>query len=160
MWSESGTEKPTMTPAIEPRSTAPAALTELVGGEIFFPTGLLGFPDCRRFKLGHFEPGDGHDSPFFVLHSLDQELSFVVIHPDFIAPDYCVPVYPELRQALGAKSDGELLTLLVVTVREQVEDITVNLQGPLLVSTRSRIAMQLVLEEFPLRHPLLPKQER
>jgi flagellar assembly factor FliW len=160
MWSDSGTEKPTMTPAIEARSNPPAALAELVGGEIFFPTGLLGFPDCRRFKLSQFEPGDGHDSPFFVLHSLDQELSFLVIHPDFIAPDYSVPVYPELRQALGAKSDSELLALLIVTVRGQVEDITVNLQGPLLVSTRSRIAMQLVLEEFPLRYPLLPKQDR
>ncbi len=160
MWSDSGTEKPTMTPAIEPRNTAAAVLAELVGGEIFFPNGLLGFPNCRRFKLSYFEPGDDHDSPFLVLHSLDQELSFLVIHPDFIAPDYSVPVYPELRQALGAKSDGELLALLVVTVREQVEDITVNLQGPLLLSTLSRIGMQLVLEEFPLRHPLLPMQDR
>jgi flagellar assembly factor FliW len=137
-----------------------AGVAELVGQEIVFPLGVLGFTNCRRFNLSRLEVGGDSDSPFFVLNSLDQELSFLVIHPDWVTTEYTVPSSPDLLVQLDAKSASELVALLIVTVREQVEDITVNLQGPLLVGSRSRIAMQLVLEEFPLRHPLLPKQER
>ena len=154
MWQNSCVEKATMTATMDSGPGA-AAVHILLDGEIFFPAGLLGFPNCRRFSLSRFEPGDGNKSPFFILNSIDQELSFVVIQPDFVATDYAVPLLPELLASLGAQSKSELVPLLIVTVRERVEDITVNLQGPLLVSAPSRIGMQLVLEEFPLRHPIV-----
>jgi flagellar assembly factor FliW len=144
-----------MTAAIEHAGAGASTLTALLGGDIVFPTGLLGFPNCRRFNLSRFEPGDGNESPFFILNSIDQELSFVVIHPDFVSMDYSVPLFAELLESLGAKSDTELVPLLIVTVRDRVENITVNLQGPLLISVLSRIGMQSVVEEFPLRHPLV-----
>jgi flagellar assembly factor FliW len=90
-----------------------------------------------------------------VLGCHDQELSFVVLQPEVVLANYQVPCFPELLKSLGAESAAELLTLLIVTVRERLEDITVNLQGPLVVSTRSRVGIQLVLEEFPLRHRLI-----
>jgi flagellar assembly factor FliW len=149
MLQNSYVEQLTMTPA------ADAQVSGLLGGAIVFSTGLLGFANCRRFSLSRFEPADGHASPFLVLSSLDQELSFVVIQPKFVAADYTVPCFAELLQSLGADSAAELLTLLIVTVRDRIEDITVNLQGPLVVSTRSHVGIQLVLEDFPLRHPLV-----
>ena len=142
-------EKATMMPAVD------AQVGGLLGGAIVFSTGLLGFANCRRFSLRRFEPGDGHESPFLVLSSLDQELSFLLIQPEFVSADYSVPCFAELLQSLGADSAAELLTLLIVTVRERIEDITVNLQGPLVLSTRSHVGIQLVLEEFPLRHLLV-----
>ena len=149
MLQSSYVEKVTMTPAAE------AQVGGLLGGAIVFSTGLLGFANCRRFSLSRFEPGDGLESPFLVLSSLDQELSFLVIQPEFVSADYSVLCFAELLQSLGADSAAELLTLLIVTVRERIEDITVNLQGPLVLSTRSHVGIQLVLEEFPLRHPLV-----
>jgi len=154
MLQNSYVEKATMTPAID-SGPGPAALASLLGGEIIFPLGLLGFPSCRRFTLKRFEPGDGNESPFLVLDSLDQELSFPVIHPDLVSPDYSVPLFPELLDSLGAKSESELVPLVIVTVRDRVENITVNLQGPLLIGVLSRIGMQSVVEDFPLRHPLV-----
>jgi len=155
MLQNSYVEKVTITPATDAQVSAAEALTGLLGGALAFPTGLLGFADCRRFTLSRFKPGDSHPSPFLVLSSLDQKLSFLVIQPDFVATDYAVPCFAELLRSLGADSAAELLTLLIVTVRERIEDITVNLQGPLVLSTRSRVGIQLVLEEFPLRHPIV-----
>jgi len=132
-----------------------ARVADLVGQEIIFPLGLLGFPDCARFHLSRMEIGADNDSPFLVLNSLDQELSFVAIHPDLVIAQYVVPVTPELLVQLGAKSEAELVALLIVTARDRIEDVTVNLQGPLLISTVSHRAIQLVIEEYPLRQPLV-----
>ena len=45
--------------------------------------------------------------------------------------------------------------MLIVTVRDRVEDITVNLQGPLIINSISLRGTQLVVEEYPVRYPLL-----
>ena len=136
-------------------ATSAPSCAVLAGRELFFPAGVLGFPQAKRYQLTGFDPGDGSESPFLILNSMDQELSFPLIHPDHVTKDYCVPVYPEVLTSLQAKSEQDLAPLLIVTVRERVEEITVNLQGPLLINLISGLAVQLVLEEYPLRHPLL-----
>ncbi len=47
------------------------------------------------------------------------------------------------------------MPLLIVTVRERAEETIVNLQGPLIINRVSLIGMQLVVEKYPSRHPLL-----
>jgi len=137
-----------------PRIAEPAALG-LIGKEISFPEGLLGFPDDRRYRLSHFNNGDENESPFFILQSVDRELSFPLIHPDLVMLDYRVPVSPEILAGLKAEHESLLVPFLIVTVRERVEEITVNLQGPLLINPVSLLGRQLVLEEYPVRYSLI-----
>ncbi len=132
----------------------PAALA-LVGKEIAFPEGLLGFPDDRRYRLGRFSGAAENDSPFFILQAVERDLSFPLIHPDLVMHDYRVAVNPAILAALKAESESVLVPFLIVTVRERVEDITVNLQGPLLINTVALLGRQLVLEEYPVRYPLI-----
>jgi len=127
--------------------------------ELFFPAGLLGFGSCHQYKLEHFKPDDGSESPFFMLCALDQDLSFPLIHPESVSLDYRFPVTPELLMALEAKAPDELVPLLIVTVRDRLEEITVNLQGPVIVNPNSSLGLQLVIEQYPLRHPLLQRAE-
>lgn len=128
---------------------------KLAEQELCFPAGLLGFPECHRFKLERFNSVAGDESPFFMLNSLDQDLSFPLIHPDSIALHYRFPVDGELLNALAARAQNELVPLLIVTVRERSEEITLNLQGPLVINPTSALGVQLVIEEYPLRYPLL-----
>ena len=125
--------------------------------ELFFPAGLLGFGSCHQYKLERFKPDDGSESPFFMLCALDQDLSFPLIHPESIALDYRIPVTAELLTALEAKSPDELVPLLIVTVRERLEEITVNLQGPVIVNPASSLGLQLVIEQYPVRRPLIER---
>lgn len=131
----------------------------LVGKEIDFPTGLLGFPAHRRFRLERFKPSDGGPSPFFILCSLDQQLSFPLIHPNSLALDYRPQVTPEVLVALRGHSTDESMFLLIVTVRDRLEEITVNLQGPLVINPGTALGVQVVLEEYPIRYPLLKEQK-
>ena len=140
------------------RSIAIAAESELIGllgKEIFFPTGLVGFSSCQRFNFNRFNPGDGSASPFFIFASADQEVSFALIHPDFVPRDYPLQISAEVMSSLEAQNTVDLVALLIVTVRDRVDDTTVNLQGPLIINTASLIGMQLVVDEHPLRYPLL-----
>jgi flagellar assembly factor FliW len=56
---------------------------------------------------------------------------------------------------LSAASAEQLSALLIVTLRERIEDITVNLQGPLIINPASSLGLQLVVEHYPVRYPLL-----
>ena len=140
------------------RSIAIAAESELIGllgKEIFCPTGLLGFPSCQRFNFNRFNSGDGSASPFFILESADQEVSFPLIHPDFAPRDYPLKISPEVMSSIDVHSDADLVAMLIVTVRDRPEDIIVNLQGPLIINPSALIGMQWVVEEYPVRYPLL-----
>jgi flagellar assembly factor FliW len=123
--------------------------------ELLFPLGILGFPAARRFRLQPFRPDDGSESPFFTLNCLEQDLSFPLIAPSSIGLEYQIPLGDTVRDSLRAASAEQLSSLLIVTLRERVEDITVNLQGPLVINTASLLGLQIVVESYPLRHPLL-----
>jgi flagellar assembly factor FliW len=127
----------------------------LLHKEIFFPAGLLGFPAYQRYKLEPFEPGDGSDSPFLLLGAGGNEVTFPVIHPASMGLDCHFPVNADLLSGLDAHGPEDLVPLLIVTLRERLEEITVNLQGPLIVNPVSSLGVQLVLEDRPLRHPLI-----
>ena len=128
------------------------------GREVFFPAGLLGVSSCHQYRLERFKPDDGSDTPFFMLHALGQDLSFPLIHPSSISLDYQFPTSAELLSTLGAGSPDELIPLLIVTIRDRVEDITVNLQGPVIINPKSSLGLQLVIENYELRHPLLTRE--
>lgn len=126
-----------------------------VDREFFFAEGLLGFVAPRYFTLTPYAPPDGSPSPFFVLQARDDDLCFPLISPALLTADYDPSVPAELLAKLGAAASDELETFAIVTLRGRVEEITVNLQAPLVLNRRSRLGFQIVAEQYPLRYPLL-----
>jgi flagellar assembly factor FliW len=123
--------------------------------QLLFPVGILGFPESRHYRLERYRPEDGSESPFLTLKCLDQELSFALIHPRSLGLDYRVSVDDEMLNLLSAASAEQLSALLIVTLRARIEDITVNLQGPLIINPASSLGLQLVIEHYPVRYPLI-----
>jgi flagellar assembly factor FliW len=123
--------------------------------QLLFPVGMLGFPVSRHYRLERYRPEDGSESPFLTLKCLDQDLSFALIHPCSLGLDYRVSVNDEMLNLLSAASAEQLSALLIVTLRERIEDITVNLQGPLIINPASSLGLQLVIEHYPVRYPLI-----
>ena len=119
---------------------------------IHFPKGLLGFGQATRFCL--LEPGE--DSCFFWLQCIDDAgLAFVVTDPTMFVPEYSVPIRSE--QLVELKLD-KLDDAQVFVIVNKIEDqLTGNLQGPLVVNTLSRTGEQMVLAEkrWTTRHPLV-----
>jgi flagellar assembly factor FliW len=119
---------------------------------ITMPKGLLGFPRATRFCL--LEPGE--DACFFWLQSMDEpSLAFVVTDPSLFVQDYSVPIRPEQVADLGLGTLDDAQVFVIVNKVDQ--QLTGNLQGPLVINTRTRAGEQLVLAEkrWTTRHPLV-----
>lgn len=119
---------------------------------ITFPKGLLGFPGQKQYCL--LEPGD--DACFFWLQSLDEpSLAFVVTDPSLFVQDYSVPIRDEQMKDLGLSSLDDAQVFCIVNKLD--DQLTGNLQGPLIVNTLSRVGEQMVLAEkrWTTRHPLV-----
>jgi len=119
---------------------------------ITFSKGLLGFPDCARYCL--LEPGD--DACFFWLQSIEEpSLAFVITDPALFISDYSVPIRPEQMESLELDKLEEAQVFVIVN--KVGDQLTGNLQGPLVINTLTRQGEQLVLAEkkWTTRHPLV-----
>lgn len=119
--------------------------------------GMLGFSECGRFVMMDDEIGD----PFMWMQSLEiPSLAFVVIDPAVILPSYHFSVKKEQIKGLETEDINELQVHVIVTMAANILDVTVNLQGPLVVNKEKRIGTQIVLNDpnFSTRHPLFTDQ--
>ncbi len=119
---------------------------------ITFDKGILGFPDKSRYCL--LEPGE--DALFFWLQSLDDpNLAFVVTDPTFFVEDYTVPIRTEQMTELGLEKLDDAQVFVIVNKVDQ--QLTGNLQGPLVINTLSKAGEQMVLADrrWTTRHPLV-----
>lgn len=119
---------------------------------IEFPAGLLGFSSYRRFAL--LQPDD--NGVFFWLQSTESaDLAFVVTDPALWIPDFQANIRKEQMDELGMTETSDAQVLVIVNKREQ--SLTANLQGPLVINSANRTAMQLVLAEkkWSTRHELV-----
>lgn len=110
---------------------------------LIFPEGIIGFEQCRRFIL----VSDEDSQPFRWLVSLeDEDLSFPMLDPRLFISDYDVCV-----------GQDELVTVLVVvTLREEIEDSSANLRSPIIIANQTRIGKQVILENeaCELQYPI------
>jgi flagellar assembly factor FliW len=125
---------------------------------IHFPSGIVGFPDNRDFALVQ----TSEDSGFYWLQSVDRaELAFVVCDPRLFVSDYRVPIKQEELSQVGLSDPGGAQVFVIVN---KVDDqLTGNMQGPLVVNVETRVAKQLVLSDkrYTTRHTLmdLPRKD-
>ena len=120
-----------------------------------FSQGVLGFPEEKRFALMEYKP----DSPFYILQSLsDPDLTFLMINPFAFFNDYEFTMDDVLMAEIGVTEDNPPTVFNIATVKDKIENMTVNLAGPVLVNVRDRKAAQWVIEktQFPTRYPLFP----
>ncbi len=120
---------------------------------ITMENGLLGFPDERIYAV----LDDDSYQPFQWLQSLTQEsLAFVVIDPYVALKNYEVSVSPESLKRLRADDANDLSILVILTMSQNIQDVTMNLRGPILVNHKNRCGAQVVLsdESYSTRQPL------
>ena len=119
--------------------------------------GMLGFSECGRYVLMDDEIGD----PFMWMQSLEiPSLAFVVIDPAVILPSYHCSVKKEQIKGLGTEDIKDLQVHVIVNMAANILDVTINLQGPLVVNKEKRLGTQIVLNDpnFSTRHPLFTDQ--
>ena len=112
---------------------------------ITFPGGIIGFPDLTQFTLLHDE-----DDGIATIHWLQslQEPGFAmpVMDPLFVKEDYNPEIEDELLKVIGEWKQDELLVLVTVSVPQELEKMTVNLKGPIIINGANRKACQVIVE--------------
>ena len=127
---------------------------EVEEDQIFsFPSGLIGFSEERRFVIREDEAA----VPFRWLQAIDtQGLAFVMIEPHVSISNYELELTKEHLKKLKAEKVEELTVFVLVTMAKKLEDVTVNLQGPLLFNLEKRLCLQIIIPDgkYATRHPL------
>lgn len=120
---------------------------------IEMPDGMIGFAE-RRFIL----LSSDNNGRFFWLQAVDNPaLAFVVTDPTAYVPGYAVTLTPDEYERLKLEPESKEVVLLAVTnISRESRNITINLQGPVVVNPEKMTAKQIVLEngKYGIRHPL------
>jgi len=125
---------------------------------IEMPDGMLGFAERRFILLSPDNKGS-----FFWFQSVDNPaLAFVVTDPTTFVPGYEVTLTPDEYDRLKLDPESaEVILLAVTTMAREAMDITINLQGPIVVNPVKMMAKQIVLEigKYGIKHPLFTSPE-
>ncbi len=122
---------------------------------IEFPEGIVGFPDLNHFTL-IFDDEKGRDSIQWLQSIEEPGFAMPVMNPLIVLPDYNPAVDDEYLQPIGGIAEDGMLVLVTVTVPVDIERLTVNLRGPIVINTETRKGMQVILddEKFEVKFPI------
>ncbi len=123
---------------------------------ITFPGGIIGFPDMKRFTLLHDEER-GVSAGIRWLQSLDEPgFAMTVLDPLIVKEDYNPEIDDELLAGIGEVTPDNLLVLVTVRVPSDLKQMSVNLQGPIIINVEERRACQIIVDAdtYPVRFPI------
>lgn len=118
-----------------------------------FPSGLLGFPECRQFALVRA----AHDGLFWLQSHDYSTLVFLLVDPFEVAHDYSIEIGPSQLMELGPHRPADIALLAIVTLPARAgESPTANLQGPVAINFATRCGKQVVVSEtdYGVRCPI------
>lgn len=129
---------------------------EIVADEqdiIFFREGILGFESLQKYIL--VDPGD--ETLILWLQSVESEdIAFPILEPRVFRRDYSVKLpASELEQLeLASVNEGRIFSIL--TIPEDIRQMTANLKAPLIFNTKKQKGRQAILSqnEYEIRCPM------
>jgi flagellar assembly factor FliW len=122
---------------------------------ITLETGMIGFPDMRKFALVYDEE-KGEDGPIHWFQSMDDpQVAFPVVDPTLIKPDYNPTVSDEILAPLGELTDQNVYVIVTVTVPRDIKEMSINLKAPIVINIDNNKAVQLIVEDdFPVKYKI------
>lgn len=125
---------------------------------INFPMGILGFAEYHRYVVV-----EQNGSAFSFLQSVENpELAFVVIMPELVRSDYSVHLSAGEIELLKIESPDDGKVYGIVTIPENVAEMTVNLQAPVVINTKNLVGAQLIIEgpKYHTKHNVLAEMHK
>lgn len=112
---------------------------------IQFSDGLLGFDHLKKFFI--VDPAD--DTLILWLQSLEApDVAFPVLEPKIFKQDYKVRLSAnELRSLQIGASKKDILVYCILTIPNDITQMTANLKAPVVINSQSQLARQVVLQE-------------
>ncbi len=119
---------------------------------INFEKGLLGFEDEKQFVIIR-----NRETEFYYLQSLnDKDITFIIVDLKDVMAGYDPKVEVDFLKDLG-EIDHNLQIFNICTVKENLEELTVNLLGPIVINMDTKKGKQVVIsndEGYSVKHKL------
>ncbi|HWQ77240.1 MAG TPA: flagellar assembly protein FliW [Anaerovoracaceae bacterium] len=122
-----------------------------------FPDGVYGFEEDTRFAV-FSRPFE--DISFLYLQSAQNIVPcFLVFEPQGFHPDYRPLMSEEDLASCGTDCIDDLIFLVIATVHEKAEELSINIKSPVVLNPKTRKARQVILQnpDYPVRY--LPFQD-
>ncbi len=108
---------------------------------ITFKEGLLGFEDYHSYIV--LNPEDG--GPFRWMQCVDDgSLAFVIIEPLSFMFAYDLEISDSDAEFIGLTRAEDAVLYVIVSIPANPQDMTANLQGPIVVNAKSRHGRQVI----------------
>lgn len=116
--------------------------------------GLFGFEDYTSYLPIPFHESD--DSLISLQSLEDENLSFILMNPFKVFPDYNPMISKQDLKELHAESSDDISYYVISVIHDSASDSTLNLKAPLAVNALNREAKQIILEqpEYTFQHRL------
>lgn len=121
------------------------------GEKIYFPEGIPGFSDLKHFCL--VDPAE--DTLILWLQSMENPLvAFPVLEPKLFKSDYMVSLSMQELRLLQLENIQQSIVLTILTIPQDVTQMTANLKAPIVINLKRQIGKQVVLQEseYSVKH--------
>ena len=121
-----------------------------------FAEGLPGFPGETHFAVFPYE----EESAFSIMQSItDPDLTFLLADPYRFYNDYEFTLDDQVAKEWGFTADNPPLVYTVATMRDTLEQMTVNLLAPIIINWPKRTGAQIIIENkyFSVQQLLFPE---
>ncbi|MCB9060638.1 MAG: flagellar assembly protein FliW [Halobacteriovoraceae bacterium] len=115
--------------------------------------GLLGFDELTSFFI--VDPND--QTLILWLQSTERpEIAFPILEPRIFVHDYKVNLLPAEMASLELENLNQASIYSILTIPQNVTDMSANLKAPLVINNQKKIARQIVLQDSKLevKHPM------
>lgn len=128
--------------------------------KIIFKDGIPGFEEYKNYQI---EINEDDENPFNILQSLDdEELSFIIIDPFTINPNYDFNLTESTVEKLEINEPIDVSVYTIVTIPDgDYQSMTTNLLAPIIVNTKNKQAKQIILNEtqYSTKHKIIASGE-
>lgn len=125
---------------------------------IDFPGGIIGFPDLQHFVL-LYDEDQGSNTVKWLQSVEEPGFAMPVISPLIVKDDYNPSVDDELLKPLGEMHDDDMVVLVTMTIPHEIEKMTVNLRGPVIINSATCKGCQIIIDsdEYKVKYPIYDK---
>ena len=117
-----------------------------------FPRGIIGLSEYQDYALVQIE-----DAPYYILHALEHELSFILLPASNVTEDYGFQIDQATIDLLEINKPEDVMTFLIVNIVEEIP--CVNLRAPVLLTLTTQKGCQFIIDnsDYSVRHALSRK---
>ncbi|MEJ6950167.1 flagellar assembly protein FliW [Natronospora cellulosivora (SeqCode)] len=126
---------------------------------IHFPQGIPGFLEEKDYVLLTL----AKDSPFLVLQSTNtSELAFISMIPWEVKSDYDFEISEQVEELLEIEQVEDVLVVAICTMKDSLENMTINLSAPVVINTKKALAKQVIIDNsnYSIKHPVFPLEKQ